>query len=105
MIDLCNRDMLCNGQAGLCDRKYGNTTFLGSHDSFAVSTSVFARTLSQNFRVRKFADWMIPLLSCEDARSRRAFTVEERSSNVAGTGTYVSAPSAARYLSLTPSEW
>lgn len=44
--DLCNRDMLCNGHAALCDRKYGNTTFLGSHDSFAVSTSVFARTLS-----------------------------------------------------------
>jgi hypothetical protein len=46
--DLC-RDMLCNGHAALCDRKYGNTTFLGSHDSFAVSTSVFARTLSQIF--------------------------------------------------------
>lgn len=44
--DLCNRDMLCNGHAALCERKYGNTTFLGSHDSFAVSTSVFARTLS-----------------------------------------------------------
>lgn len=45
------RDMLCNGHAALCDRKYGNTTFLGSHDSFAVSTSVFALARTQEVDV------------------------------------------------------
>lgn len=38
-----SRDQLCNGSAGLCDRKYGNTTFVGAHDSFAYSSNPFAR--------------------------------------------------------------
>jgi hypothetical protein len=36
-------EQLCNGHAGLCDRKYGNTTFIGAHDSFAYSGNPFAR--------------------------------------------------------------
>lgn len=39
---LKSRDQLCNGHAELCDRKYGNTTFLGAHDSFAASGTFFA---------------------------------------------------------------
>lgn len=30
----------CNGHAELCDRKYSNITFIGSHDSAFVGTSV-----------------------------------------------------------------
>ncbi|PPQ97679.1 hypothetical protein CVT26_001862, partial [Gymnopilus dilepis] len=38
---------LCNGHAELCDRKYGNVTFLGSHDSFAFSGNPFALARTQ----------------------------------------------------------
>lgn len=31
---------VCNGQAELCDRKYSNITFVGSHDSAFVGSSV-----------------------------------------------------------------
>ncbi|KAI0743414.1 PLC-like phosphodiesterase [Daedaleopsis nitida] len=31
------RATVCNGHAELCNRSYGNTTFFGSHDSFAFS--------------------------------------------------------------------
>lgn len=41
------RAQLCNGHAELCERPYGNTTFLGSHDSFAVSTNPFALARTQ----------------------------------------------------------
>jgi hypothetical protein len=37
----------CNGHAELCDRKYGNTTFFGSHDSFAFSKNPFALARTQ----------------------------------------------------------
>ncbi|TFK58453.1 hypothetical protein BDN72DRAFT_726645, partial [Pluteus cervinus] len=33
----------CNGHAELCNRSYGNITFLGVHDSFAWSTDVLAQ--------------------------------------------------------------
>jgi len=38
-IPLVKRDsqQLCNGNAGLCGRSYGNVTQLGAHDSFAAS--------------------------------------------------------------------
>lgn len=42
-MDFEKRDQLCNGHAPLCDRKYGNVTFLGAHDSFAASGNPFAR--------------------------------------------------------------
>lgn len=32
----------CNGHAELCDRSYGNITFVGAHDSYAVGTSGLA---------------------------------------------------------------
>ncbi|KAJ3862515.1 hypothetical protein EV359DRAFT_45003, partial [Lentinula novae-zelandiae] len=38
---------ICNGHAELCTRPYGNTTFLGSHDSYAFSSDPFARKLLQ----------------------------------------------------------
>lgn len=33
---------LYTGYAELCDRSYGNVTYLGSHDSFAYSTNLLA---------------------------------------------------------------
>ncbi|PPQ87242.1 hypothetical protein CVT25_004092 [Psilocybe cyanescens] len=46
------RAQLCNGHAELCDRKYGNVTFLGSHDSFAFSGNPFALARTQEVDVK-----------------------------------------------------
>jgi len=48
---LVKREQLCNGHAGLCDRKYGNTTFVGAHDSFAYSSNPFALARTQEVDV------------------------------------------------------
>jgi hypothetical protein len=40
-------EMVCNGHAELCDRKYGNVTFLGAHDSFAFSSNPIALSRTQ----------------------------------------------------------
>ncbi|KAF8968512.1 PLC-like phosphodiesterase [Flammula alnicola] len=45
------RAQLCNGHSELCDRKYGNTTFLGAHDSFAASGNPFALARTQEIDV------------------------------------------------------
>jgi hypothetical protein len=39
------RATVCNGRAELCDRRYGNTTFLTAHNSFAFSSNPLARKL------------------------------------------------------------
>jgi len=52
VIPLDKRDQLCNGHAELCDRKYGNTTFLGAHDSFAASGNFFAFARTQEVDVQ-----------------------------------------------------
>ncbi|KAJ6552991.1 PLC-like phosphodiesterase [Mycena capillaripes] len=41
------RATVCNGHAELCNRSYGNTTFMGSHDSFAFSEDPFALARDQ----------------------------------------------------------
>jgi len=46
------RAQLCNGHAELCDRKYGNVTFLGSHDSFAFSGNPFALARTQEVDIK-----------------------------------------------------
>jgi len=50
-LPLNRRDQLCNGHAELCERKYGNTTFLGAHDSFAASGNPFALARTQEVDV------------------------------------------------------
>jgi len=50
-LPLVRRDQLCNGHAELCQRKYGNTTFLGAHDSFAASANPFALARTQEIDV------------------------------------------------------
>lgn len=44
---LGDAEMACNGHPELCDKKYGNVTFLGSHDSFAFSPSILALSRTQ----------------------------------------------------------
>jgi hypothetical protein len=51
VIPLEKRAQLCNGHADLCDRPYGNTTFLGAHDSFAASGNPFALARTQEVDV------------------------------------------------------
>ncbi|KAF8829668.1 hypothetical protein HHX47_DHR2000233 [Lentinula edodes] len=41
------RATICNGHAELCTRPYGNTTFLGSHDSYAFSSDPLALARDQ----------------------------------------------------------
>ncbi|KAJ7073397.1 PLC-like phosphodiesterase [Mycena belliarum] len=41
------RATVCNGNAALCNRSYGNTTFMGAHDSFAFSSDPFALARDQ----------------------------------------------------------
>jgi len=62
------RAQLCNGHSELCERKYGNTTFLGSHDSFAFSGNPFAREyILPNLRQLDAIDLLF-LFSGQDAR-------------------------------------
>ena len=48
-----SRAQLCNGHAELCERKYGNVTFLGSHDSFAFSGNPFACKCSNSIAMQR----------------------------------------------------
>jgi len=41
------RATVCNGHAELCDRSYGNVTYVGAHDSFAISTDPLALARDQ----------------------------------------------------------
>ncbi|KAJ7689923.1 PLC-like phosphodiesterase [Mycena rosella] len=41
------RATVCNGNAALCSRSYGNTTFMGAHDSFAFSDDPLALARDQ----------------------------------------------------------
>ncbi|PBK77755.1 PLC-like phosphodiesterase [Armillaria solidipes] len=41
------RASVCNGHSELCNRGYGNVTFLSSHDSFAISDDIFALARTQ----------------------------------------------------------
>lgn len=45
------QELVCNGHAELCDRKYGNITFLGAHDSFAHSSNPFALSRTQEVNI------------------------------------------------------
>jgi len=33
------RATVCNGHAELCDRSFGNVTFVGAHDSYAIGVN------------------------------------------------------------------
>jgi len=42
------RQMACNGHGELCDRSYGNVTFIGAHDSYAFSSDPLALARDQS---------------------------------------------------------
>jgi len=42
------RATTCNGHAELCERSYGNVTFVGAHDSYAVGTNNLAANQDYN---------------------------------------------------------
>lgn len=48
---LANRATVCNGRAELCDRSYGNITFIGSHNSYAVDTDLLNPSRNQEVDV------------------------------------------------------
>ncbi|KAI0347688.1 PLC-like phosphodiesterase [Trametopsis cervina] len=41
-LSIQGRATTCNGHAELCERNYGNVTFVGTHDSYAVGTNNLA---------------------------------------------------------------
>jgi len=45
---VASRQMACNGHAELCDRSYGNVTFIGAHDSYAFSSDPLALARDQS---------------------------------------------------------
>ncbi|KAF7793406.1 hypothetical protein EIP86_004518 [Pleurotus ostreatoroseus] len=45
---LKSRASVCNGHAELCDRSFGNVTFVGAHDSYAVGVNNLAANQDQN---------------------------------------------------------
>ncbi|KAL1951400.1 hypothetical protein VTO73DRAFT_549 [Trametes versicolor] len=48
-LSTTRRATTCNGHAELCDRSFGNVTFVGAHDSYAVGTTGFA--VNQDYNI------------------------------------------------------
>ncbi|KAF8807790.1 PLC-like phosphodiesterase [Phlegmacium glaucopus] len=42
------RATICNGHAELCNRSFGNVTFVGAHDSYAIGVNTLAANQDQN---------------------------------------------------------
>ncbi|KAI0812631.1 PLC-like phosphodiesterase [Irpex lacteus] len=55
----------CNGHAELCDRSYGNVTFLGAHDSFAFSEDPFALARDQEVSITDQLNLGVRLLQAQ----------------------------------------
>ncbi|KAJ8518941.1 hypothetical protein ONZ45_g4017 [Pleurotus djamor] len=55
-VPIQRRAAICNGHAELCDRSYGNITFLGSHDSFAFSSNPLALARDQAVNITQQLD-------------------------------------------------
>ncbi|KAF6751921.1 PLC-like phosphodiesterase [Ephemerocybe angulata] len=49
---LRKRATVCNGRSELCDRRYGNTTFLTAHNSFGFSSNPLALARNQEVDVQ-----------------------------------------------------
>jgi len=47
-VSLQRRATICNGHAELCTRGYGNVSFVGAHDSYAVGTNNLATNQDHN---------------------------------------------------------
>lgn len=62
---LIQRADVCNGHAELCNRSYGNVTFIGSHDSFAYSTDLLALARDQEIDVPSQLNLGVRLLQAQ----------------------------------------
>ncbi|TRM66997.1 PLC-like phosphodiesterase [Schizophyllum amplum] len=60
-----SRATTCNGHAELCDRSYGNVTFMGSHDSFAYSDDPLALARDQEVDIPSQLDLGVRLLQAQ----------------------------------------
>ena len=43
------RATVCNGHAELCSRSYGNVTYVGAHDSYAIGAGFRKSTSTKRF--------------------------------------------------------
>lgn len=59
------RATVCNGRAELCNRSYGNITFIGSHDSYAVDTNVLNLSRNQEVDVTSQLNLGVRLLQAQ----------------------------------------
>ncbi|KAK7030841.1 hypothetical protein VNI00_013949 [Paramarasmius palmivorus] len=62
---ISKRATICNRRSELCSRPYGNTTFLGSHNSYAVSTDIFAVGRNQEVSVTAQLDLGVRFLQAQ----------------------------------------
>lgn len=63
------RATVCNGSSDLCNRSYGNVTFAGAHDSYAIGSSVAA---NQNVSITAQLDAGIRMLQAQAHNSTNA---------------------------------
>ncbi|KDQ53667.1 hypothetical protein JAAARDRAFT_420469 [Jaapia argillacea MUCL 33604] len=59
------RATVCNGRPELCDRSYGNITFIGAHDSFAYSADPFALARDQEVSITRQLNLGVRLLQAQ----------------------------------------
>ncbi|KAL1743649.1 PLC-like phosphodiesterase [Schizophyllum fasciatum] len=65
VLAMPKRERACNGHAELCDRSYGNVTFMGSHDSFAYSDDPLALARDQQVDIPAQLDTGVRLLQAQ----------------------------------------
>ncbi|KAF9502132.1 PLC-like phosphodiesterase [Pleurotus eryngii] len=63
--DAVKRATQCNGHEELCDRSYGNITFLGAHDSFASSKDPLALARDQEVGITTQLELGVRLLQAQ----------------------------------------
>ncbi|KAK0448364.1 PLC-like phosphodiesterase [Desarmillaria tabescens] len=63
------RASVCNGRAELCNRGYGNVTFLSSHDSYAISEDIFALARTQELDLPGQLDLGVRMLQAQSHMS------------------------------------
>ncbi|EIN14014.1 PLC-like phosphodiesterase [Punctularia strigosozonata HHB-11173 SS5] len=62
-VSIVQRASTCNGHSELCDRSFGNVTFVGAHDSYAVGTNNLA--VNQDYDVTQQLDDGIRMLQMQ----------------------------------------
>lgn len=63
----------CNGRKELCDRKYSNVSFIGSHDSFTFSKNPLQLASDQNVDITKQLELGVRLLQAQSHMDKDVF--------------------------------